>query len=139
MESMGILQGFPVTILLITNLFFRTVCHEFITILVAIVDKFGDQSGFSQLKFLRDKDLGTDCIYIFVFQTVRHEFTTILMAIVDTFGDQSGFSQLKALRDKDLEADFYENINHIQVFLIFHSSYICGYVFRTSRNPPFIQ
>ena len=53
---------------------------------------------------------------------MRHEFTNILVSIVDTFGDQSGFSQLKALRDKDLEADFYENINHIQVLLIMKST-----------------
>ena len=46
---------------------------------------------------------------------MRHEFTTLLVAIVDTFGDKHGFSELKALRDKDVEADFYENIKHIQV------------------------
>ncbi|XP_052810287.1 small subunit processome component 20 homolog [Mya arenaria] len=49
-------------------------------------------------------------------QTVLHEFVTILAALVDTFGDQSTFEDLKPLRDKDVEADFFENLKHIQVY-----------------------
>ena len=40
----------------------------------------------------------------------------MLVSLVDTFGDKPGFTELKVLRDKDIEADFYENISHIQVF-----------------------
>ncbi|XP_053397711.1 small subunit processome component 20 homolog [Mercenaria mercenaria] len=49
-------------------------------------------------------------------QTVFHEFVTILATLVDTFGDQPTFTDLKPLRDKDIDADFYENIKHIQVY-----------------------
>ncbi|KAH3726396.1 hypothetical protein DPMN_052258, partial [Dreissena polymorpha] len=49
-------------------------------------------------------------------QTVLHEFVTILATLVDTFGKQSAFEDLRPLRDKDVEADFYENVKHIQVY-----------------------
>lgn len=49
-------------------------------------------------------------------QTVLHEFVTILAHLVDKYGDQSSFTELKPLRDKDIEADFYENVKHIQVY-----------------------
>jgi hypothetical protein len=50
---------------------------------------------------------------------VFHEFVTILATMVDIFGDQATFTDLKPLRDKDIEADFYENIKHIQVSIYF--------------------
>ncbi|KAL4233743.1 hypothetical protein ACF0H5_008423 [Mactra antiquata] len=49
-------------------------------------------------------------------QTVFHEFITILSNLVNIFSNQSEFSYLKPLQDKDLDADFFENIKHIQVY-----------------------
>ncbi|XP_060070430.1 small subunit processome component 20 homolog [Ylistrum balloti] len=47
-------------------------------------------------------------------ENVRHEYITLLSVLVDTFPDQPNFVDLHALKDKDLEADFFENIRHIQ-------------------------
>ncbi|XP_069106833.1 small subunit processome component 20 homolog [Argopecten irradians] len=47
-------------------------------------------------------------------ENVRHEYITLLSVVVDTFPDQPNFVDLLALKDKDLEADFFENIGHIQ-------------------------
>lgn len=47
-------------------------------------------------------------------ENVRHEYITLLSVVVDTFPDQPNFVDLRALKDKDLEADFFENIGHIQ-------------------------
>lgn len=52
---------------------------------------------------------------ILLLQIVFHEFVSILAVLVDTFGDQPSFEDLKPLRDKDLDADFFENVKHIQV------------------------
>lgn len=61
-----------------------------------------------------------DIFYIindFFPQTVFQENVTILATMVDTFGERPSFVDLKPLRDKDIEADFFENIKHIQVRL----------------------
>lgn len=47
-------------------------------------------------------------------ENVRHEYITLLSVVVDTFPDQPNFVDLRALKDKDMEADFFENIGHIQ-------------------------
>ncbi|KAJ8314703.1 hypothetical protein KUTeg_006853 [Tegillarca granosa] len=48
-------------------------------------------------------------------ETVRHEFITLLSTLVEVFPDQASFSDLIGLKDKDPEADFFENIKHIQI------------------------
>ena len=45
----------------------QIVLHEFITILAALVDTFGDQPTFEDLKPLRDKDLDAD-----FFENAKH-------------------------------------------------------------------
>ncbi|XP_061192168.1 small subunit processome component 20 homolog [Saccostrea echinata] len=45
---------------------------------------------------------------------VRHEFIAVLSVLVDTFPSHDMFADLVILKDKDVEADFFENIRHIQ-------------------------
>ncbi|XP_034333284.2 small subunit processome component 20 homolog [Magallana gigas] len=47
-------------------------------------------------------------------ETVRHEFIALLSVLVDTFPSHDMFADLVVLKDKDVEADFFENIRHIQ-------------------------
>ncbi|XP_021355382.1 small subunit processome component 20 homolog [Mizuhopecten yessoensis] len=47
-------------------------------------------------------------------ENVRHEYIALLSVVVDTFPDQPNLADLRGLKDKDLEADFFENIRHIQ-------------------------
>lgn len=48
-------------------------------------------------------------------QIVRHEFLAVLQSLVNNYPDHHLFTGMKDLCDKDLEADFFENIRHIQV------------------------
>lgn len=48
---------------------------------------------------------------------MRHEFIALLSVLVDTFPSHDMFADLVVLKDKDVEADFFENIRHIQVNL----------------------
>ncbi|XP_078326712.1 small subunit processome component 20 homolog isoform X1 [Crassostrea virginica] len=47
-------------------------------------------------------------------ETVRHEFIALLSVLADTFPSHDMFADLVKLKDKDVEADFFENIRHIQ-------------------------
>ncbi|XP_064596875.1 small subunit processome component 20 homolog [Liolophura sinensis] len=47
-------------------------------------------------------------------EAVRHEFVSLLAVLVNSFPTSPCFSDLTALTDKDPEADFFENIRHIQ-------------------------
>uniref|UniRef100_A0A2C9JTH6 Uncharacterized protein n=1 Tax=Biomphalaria glabrata TaxID=6526 RepID=A0A2C9JTH6_BIOGL len=48
-------------------------------------------------------------------EAVRHEFLTVLQSLVKHCPDHVMFTGLKDLCDKDPEADFFENIRHIQI------------------------
>ena len=55
-------------------------------------------------------------INVLLLQVVRHEYVVVLASLVDTFKEVQPYGELKELRDTtDPEADFYENIKHIQV------------------------
>ena len=55
-------------------------------------------------------------INVLLVQVVRHEYVVVLASLVDTFKEVQPYDELKELRDTtDPEADFYENIKHIQV------------------------
>ena len=55
-------------------------------------------------------------INVLLLQVVRHEYVVVLASLVDTFKEVQPYDELKELRDTtDPEADFYENIKHIQV------------------------
>ncbi|KAH9508651.1 U3 snoRNP protein [Bulinus truncatus] len=48
-------------------------------------------------------------------ETVRHEFLAVLQSLVKNCPNHTMFTGLKDLCDKDPEADFFENIRHIQI------------------------
>lgn len=48
-------------------------------------------------------------------EAVRHEFITLLQNLVNSCPNNDMFTGLKDLCDKDTEADFFENIRHIQI------------------------
>ncbi|CAL1546797.1 unnamed protein product [Lymnaea stagnalis] len=48
-------------------------------------------------------------------EVVRHEFLAVLQSLVNNCPNHNMFTGLKDLCDKDPEADFFENIRHIQI------------------------
>ena len=54
------------------------------------------------------------------FQHVRMEFLAIFQALVLVFSQCYEFKGLSALQDADIEADFFENIKHVQVCFFFN-------------------
>ena len=66
-------------------------------------------------------------INVLLLQVVRHEYVVVLASLVDTFKEVQPYDELKELRDTtDPEADFYENIKHIQVCCLKYM-YILGF------------
>ena len=51
----------------------QIVRHEFTTVLMSLVDTFGDKLGFSELKGLRNEDIETD-----FFENINHIQVTII-------------------------------------------------------------
>ncbi|XP_063423263.1 small subunit processome component 20 homolog isoform X1 [Mytilus trossulus] len=47
-------------------------------------------------------------------ENIRHEFILLLSKLVDAFPTNPMFTDLGLLKEKDIEADFFENIRHIQ-------------------------